>query len=549
MDLLIAKLQAEPLMLSSLFKPLVVLVVLIGWGWLAGRLDKDAGYYYLERNLWGMAHLGAGIVGFGVILFVPMFLIALPLGLLILAGEALGYVVYRNKQVPEAERWSGMDIVRKVQNEREQKAVERARVAATVMLFSKDEQQLDVPIGSDPRASAFGLFQDLVVFAVHRGSDRIEITVEPEKASFNARIDGIRYPQKAPDPALCVQLIDYLKENAGMDLNERRRKQTGQMWVEVEGHDRNTLDLTTAGSTRAFKLVIEIDAEGRNDKAIGELGLIDPAQMEKVKALATELSKVVIFSGPPKQGTTTTMYAMLKEHDPYTASVITYEEQTPFSVEGVSHNLFPEGASNEQIQDDFASKLRADPNVVLVSRVVSTDMVKLIAQSAEDTRFYLPLPGKDTMAVLKTWIKLVGDQRLAAESLGAIVNQRLVRKLCPVCRVSYKPDAAAIKKLNLGDAGVDTLYKASGKIMVKDEQVPCEMCHGIGYRGRVGVFEVMHIDREARSLIASGEGERLRAHLRKQRMAYLQEAALAKVVEGVCDIKEVTRVMSEAQKD
>jgi type II secretory ATPase GspE/PulE/Tfp pilus assembly ATPase PilB-like protein len=175
-------------------------------------------------------------------------------------------------------------------------------------------------------------------------------------------------------------------------------------------------------------------------------------------------------------------------------------------------------------------------------------MAQLIAKQAEDTRFYISLPARDTISALKLWIKIVGDKRLAAESLSLIMSQRLTRRLCLTCRAPYHPDAAAMKKLNMTKETATHLYKASGKVVVKEEQSTCQDCHGLGYRGRIGVFEVMPVDREASSLIASGEGERLKAHLRKQHMVYLQEAALSKVVEGVSDIKEVTRIMAEHQK-
>ena len=405
---------------------------------------------------------------------------------------------------------------------------------------------LTVPHGEDPRTPAFELFQKLVNFAVPRGADRLEIVTDSDKASFASRVDGIRYPTEAPDPALCVQLIDYLKEHAGMDLSDRRRKQQGKMYVEVDGHGRHDLDLTTAGSTRGLQLIIDVDADGRCDMELDDLGLL-PGQMQALEGLLSELSGVVLFSSPPKQGTTTTMYAMLKRHDPYTSSVMTFEEETVFDVEGVNHNTCS-AMGGEQGQAQFGALLRADPNVMMVSKLASKHMAKTVMDYAEDTRVYAPLPAKDTMAGLKLWMKLAGDKRVAAETLSAIVSQRLIRKLCTVCRAPYQPDATALKKLNIPAGGAKQLYKASGKVVVKDEQIDCPTCQGLGYRGRVGFFEIMTVDSEARSLIASGEGDRLVTHLRKNRMVVLQEAALAKVLQGVCDIKEVTRVMSESQK-
>lgn len=550
MDLLLAQLKAEPIVLASIVKPLVMLAVMGPWAWLAGRLDKDADYFHLPRRNWGMAHVGAGLLAFAVMLLVPIFIIGLVLALMILIGEVMGYLAYRNKNVAEDEKWSGLDMLRKAQKDRAHRADVRAREQADVKLFNKDEVQLDIPHGSDPRTPAFDLFQKMLVFAVERGADRLEMTVDKEKAAFRVRIDGVKYNQPAPPPELGLQVIQYLKENAGMDADEQRRKQNGKMWVEVEDRGRNTLELMTAGSTRARQLTIDIDPEGRNNKKLDELGLIEPKQLEAVRELVqSDSGGVVLFSSPPQQGTTTTAYAILKEHDPYTSSVMTYEQQTPYPVEGVNHNLFPEGASKEQIVEQFGSLMRRDPNVMLLSQLVSPEMAQAIVPYAEDTRVYVPLPAKDTVSGLKLWLKLVGDARQGAESLSAVISQRLMRKLCVVCRAPYHPDEAAIKKLNLTKAKFDHLYKASGKVVMKEDRVTCPTCQGLGYRGRVAVFELMIIDREARSLIASNERERLMAHFRKQKMVFLQEAALAKVVEGVCDIKEVTRVISEIKED
>ena len=545
---MIAQIEAEPAMLMSVVKPVLMLLVLGGWAWLVGRLDKDAGFYYAKQEMWGMAHLGIGALGFAVMLLVPIFWVGWVLGILILVGGAAGYVVYRNGEVPEEERWNPKDIVDELSKKHERERGERAKDKAQVNMIDKDGSVMEVPHGDDPRTLAFELFQDMLVFAVPRGADRIDITVDAEKAKFVVRIDGVRVAQPAPDRELCVQLIDYLKENAGMDLAERRRKQIGTLGIEVEGYDQHKIKLTTLGSTRALQLTIDFDLGDKQQFTISELGLL-PKQEEAVEQALESLAGVVIFASPPGCGTTTSMYAMMNRNDPYTSSVMTYEKQPPFQMEGVNHNLFTEGASTEQLVAEFGALLRSDPNVMLVEQLVTPEMGKLIAQQAEDTRFYLSLPAKDTLSALKLWMKIVGDKQLAAESVSMIVSQRLTRRLCVTCRAPYQPDAAAMKKLNMKkDAAAAHLYKASGKVVVKDEESICQDCHGMGYRGRVGVFEVMPVDKIASKFIAAGEGDRLRTHLRKQHMVYLQEAALAKVVEGVSDIKEVTRTMAEHQK-
>ena len=399
---MIAQIEAEPVMLMSIFKPVLMLLVLGGWAWLVGRLDKDAGFYFAKQEMWGMAHLGIGLLGFAVMLLVPIFWVGWVLGMMILVGGSAGYIAYRNGKVPAEERWNPKDLVDEMSKKHERERGVRAKAKAQVKFVDKSGAVIEVPHGDDPRTPAFELFQDMLVFAVPRGADRIDITVDKEKAKFIVRIDGVRVAQPAPDRALCVQLIDYLKENAGMDLAERRRKQTGKLGVEVEGYDQHKIKLTTLGSTRTLQLTIDFDLEDKHKIAIEDLGLL-PKQKEALESALENSTGVIIFASPAGCGTTTSMYAMMNRHDPYTSSVMTYEKQPPFQMEGVSHNILTEGASTDQLAAEFGALLRSDPNVMLVEQLVSPEMGQLIAQQAQDTRFYLSLPAKDTLSALKLW--------------------------------------------------------------------------------------------------------------------------------------------------
>ena len=183
--------------------------------------------------------------------------------------------------------------------------------------------------------------------------------------------------------------------------------------------------------------------------------------------------------------------AFLQEHDPYTSSVMTLEDEIHFDVEGVDHNVLEAGTPPAKYHEKLGSILRSDPDTMLIGRLIDAESAKMLARSADDIRFYLPLPAEDTFAGLRMWVKAVGERKLAAEALAGVLAQRLVRKLCTNCRQPYKPDPAALKKLNLPAEKVGTLYKAAGKITDdKGREHTCPACHGMGYRGRVAVFEV-----------------------------------------------------------
>jgi general secretion pathway protein E len=257
---------------------------------------------------------------------------------------------------------------------------------------------------------------------------------------------------------------------------------------------------------------------------------------------------VVLVACPPHAGMTTTLYALLRQHDPYTQSIATLEDPVEYQIEGANQYALEPGADAAAVAKRVTVLLRSDPQVFMLSRITDPQVVQaLTAPTATALRCYVGLRLGDSFTALKAWIKLVGDPAQAASALTAIVSQRLVRRLCPTCRIGFRPDPAALKKFNLPTQGVGELFKPSGQITIKGKPTTCPTCLGLAYQGRVGVFEVMALDDEARQLIATGQIDPLRVHLRKHKMKLMQEAALDQVVAGVTSIAEITRVMAEKQ--
>lgn len=532
--------DAQPAFLVSIAKPLLFAITLIAWGWIAARFSRDAGYYYLKQLMWNGLHVTAAIVGFVLMLLIPVFWGGWILGMIVAAAPLVAYVFYREANVPEQAKWDFS--LAKLTGRIDEYQRQRAQQSASLTLLKADEEQLPVPRGDDPNLPGHELLAQTLEFALPRGGDRIDVTVTPQQASVAVRIDGALYPQSQPDPQVAMRLIDYLKNAASLDVEDRRKKQQGTLRVETETFGKHMLEIETGGSTKGMKMNLWIDPAQLANIEMDDLGLLE-AQKKTLEQLLQVKGKVVLIASPPQQGRTTTGYSLLQKHDPYTQGVLTLEDDQPFDAEGVSHNQFSPAASPQQIRDQLAGLLRGDPDVMLLSRIPDAETAKLVARSADEVRFYLPVIAEDSFAALQFWIKAVGSRRLAAQSLGAILAQRLVRTVCKTCRRPYTPDVAALKKLNL-PTRVQQLYHASGKVMVKDKPEICPTCMGLGYRGRQGAFEVLPMDPQARAFIASGEVDKLRAHLRKQKVLWLQEAALAKVVAGETDVKEVTRALS-----
>lgn len=536
--------QAEPVFLMSIVKPLLVAALLVGWAWVGSHLDKDAGYFYLPRRWTNLGLIAAAALAFLIILMVPLFWIGLFIGLVILLGSFFGYAYYRNTKVPADRQWN-FSLASFTQRLDAMKA-EQAQKRATVTLIKPSGEAMPVPAGNSPNTSAHATLEAVIDFALPRGASQIDLLVDAKEAAMVARVDGVNYPQPALEPKAAVQLMDYLKTAAGMDLQDRRRKQSAKLQFEAGDNNKHVMEIVTDGSTRQLNMSMVLDKGERSNIRLDDIGLLAP-QLNQLRAFIQEPGKVVLVGSPPGQGMTTTLYSLVQEHDPYISGIVTLEDTLAFEIEGVNHNVCGDSMAAPDINEKLGALVRSDPQIILISKVRDANMARQIAQSAGEIRFYVGLPAEDTLTALRTWIKAIGDKRGAARHLGAIVCQRLVRKLCITCRTAYKPDPASVKKLNLPPT-VTQLYAASGKVLIKDKEQTCPTCVGIGYRGRVAIFEVMVLDDQARQLAAAGDLERLRAHTRKLKMMLMQEAALHKVFNGITDIKEITRALRAERK-
>jgi len=531
------------LILVGFWQPVLLLLTFGGWAWVVSeKVDKDAQSLYLDREKWGLIQIACGAGALAVMLAIPVFfLVGWVLGVLVLCGGLYAYMIVRNQKAGPNDQWNPVTMFQKRAAERQR---EKHVQAARVWLLTKDEKPIDIPAGEDPFVEAHAATEEVIDFALPRGGDRIDILVDANAAKRAVSIDGVRYGMPKITPAVAVKMIDYLKKAARLDLEDRRKRQVGRIHAEHEDHGRHPIEVETSGSTRGLRATLRIHPDRQRQIPFDELGLLPP-QKAKLKPVIEQTQGVVLIAGPKGSGVSTTLYSMLGTHDPYTSSVVTLEDQIEHEVEGVDHNLIPPDASATQVAERLAAVLRGDPAVIMMSRLHDPSVAKQLAEAAERMRVYIPLEAPDAMGALKQWAAAVGSIKPAAESLRAIFAQRLVRQLCPVCKAAYTPDPEALQRLGLPSDKVGRLYRASGKVRVKDETQTCGQCYGIGYRGRTAVYEAMVLDDEARRLLAGNDTDGYRAHLRKQKTLFLQEAALGKVVEGQTDIKEVTRAMGE----
>ncbi len=541
-----ALLAAEPVFMVSIFKPLLMLVVVLAWARWASILDKDAGYFYLQRRMLNGLTLGAGALGLLLWLVIPWFWLGLLLFLMFTVGAGVAYVMIRNPKVPDNERWHLSTAgIQRILLQREQASAERDVALRFVGKSSESASHFKpVPLQEDPQYQAHISLDALFTTALQQRAEKIDIALSGNDLAVRLHVDGVPYRHDAMQPGEALAAIDYLKWQCGLDTDDRRRKQEGTTRIDLGELGQHNLEVETAGSTRGLTLKIDIDRRKQLNRPFEELGLLE-SQHDQLKPLLVENEGLVIVAAPPDHGRTTTLYALLQQHDPYLTDIHTLEQPIETDVEGVSQHAPGESGWSKSLN----SLLLRDPAVVMVGQIADTETAKLAAKAATDhKRIYVGIRADDTFAALKAWAKTVGDLELVGQGTRAVICQRLVRKLCTVCRQAYQPDAAALKKLNLPADRIKELYKSSGRIPApKDQTQPCPTCNGLGFHGRTAAFEVMVLDEQARQLLGKGNLNGLRSHVRKNKMLWLQEAALAKVVNGQTSISEVMRALGQAE--
>jgi general secretion pathway protein E len=519
----------------------------VAWAWLVStKLDKDAKYFHLNPRMWNMIHMFAGLLGFLAMLLIPIFWLSWPAGVAILAAPILVYWKVRDSQVPESQRFkfSSEGLGAKMAARRQARAVK----AAVLQFTDSKKKQRSVPLKDEPLFPIHMLAEDVLAPALAGRASRVDIGIGPNGAAVSQTVDGVRYKREPIPAEQAMQLLDFAKEVAGLDVTDRRRKQVGKLKVNGPNGE-SALTVITAGSSSGQTLRIEIDRDKRLNKPFDGLGLLAP-QLEILRSLEQphERHGIVLIGAPPGHGVTTTSYAFLARHDAYTSNVKTLEREVHVTLEGVDQIQWDPSNPDIDYATNLQSILRRDPDIVLTAEILDSETARVAADPGiQGPLIYIPQPVPSITDQIRDWVKKVGDVKVATKALRMVTNQRLLRSLCPNCRQAYQPTPEQIKKLNLPAKKVTELFRAGGKVQVKNRIEDCPVCGGSGYLGQTAVFEVMAVDDEARKHLSAGDLKAALAHARRNRMIYLQEAALSKVINGETDLDEVVRVLAPSK--
>lgn len=397
--------------------------------------------------------------------------------------------------------------------------------AAEVSVEELDQSDSDAPIVR---------FVNLLITQAidDRASD---IHVEPGEThlAVRYRIDGVLHEMQRADRAIQDGVVSRLKIMASIDIAERRKPQDGRLSVTHVGR-KIDLRVATLPTVWGEKIVMRILDNTGVSLSLRDLQM-GRGNLGRFRSAITRPHGLVLVTGPTGSGKSTTLYTALREVANPAVNVITVEDPVEYRIPGINQ-VQVNAKAGLTFQSALRSILRSDPDIVLVGEIRDTETAIISIEAALTGHLVLStLHTNDAPGAVARLTEIGAEPFLVATALSAVVAQRLTRRLCTACRQPYREDPAVLERLGFPFDPSDPpeLFRKGG----------CPECSGTGYRGRVGLHEVMAMSDEIEQLVVShATGSDVRAAALRDGMTSLREDGWSKVVLGATTIEEVLRV-------
>ena len=361
--------------------------------------------------------------------------------------------------------------------------------------------------------------------------DASDIHIEPMETATRVRmrVDGVLHEHMKVPLVAHSAIITRLKIMGGMNIAEKRVPQDGKVETTLEGKSVD-LRLSSLPTVAGEKMVIRILGGSGTMITRAQLGLFEENEKLFDKILKNPHG-IILVSGPTGSGKTTTLYTLLSEYNKPSVNIITVEDPVEYRLHGINQVQI-----NTKAGLTFASGLRSilrqDPNVIMVGEIRDAETAQIAVRAAITGHLVLStIHTNDAASTISRLIDMDIEPFLVSSGVIGIVAQRLVRKICPRCKTSYKADYSEKTLLNIDDSIL--LYKGTG----------CAFCSNTGYKGRTAIHEILALTKDIRELIdARATDDTIRQKSIENGMITLNECCIRLVLNGITTVEELINV-------
>jgi len=388
---------------------------------------------------------------------------------------------------------------------------------------------LNERLGSRHDAPAVRLVDSILRGAARRGASDIHIEPTGADRLVRYRLDGVLHDVSRIPGNLQDEVVSRIKLISGLDITEHRQPQDGRISVRMEGAEFD-MRVSTVLTVHGEKIAIRLLNKSSGALGLEQLGMTE-RQREIFARLITRPYGMILLAGPTGSGKTTTLYAALKEVDRFRLNVTTVEDPVEYASDRINQ-IQVNAAAGLTFAGALRTVLRQDPDIIMLGEIRDNETARMAVQAAMTGHLlFSTLHANDAPSVMNRLKDLDVPPFLIASTLAAAISQRLVRRICPDCTESYQPTADLV-----AGTGLEGVQLTHGR--------GCDMCLGTGYRGRLGLFEILRASAAIREAFLQGAStDALWDLARREGTVVMKDAALEAVRAGKTTIEEVRRVL------
>ncbi len=375
------------------------------------------------------------------------------------------------------------------------------------------------------------LVKGMIEQAVRQRASDIHIEPMERQVRIRYRIDGALYEKATYNVRLLPAMVARIKIIGGMDISEKRKPQDGRITQIV---DRREYDIRVSILPTVYgeKIVMRLTSKNALTKEKSQLGL-SPDELKKFDHILMNPHGILLVTGPTGSGKSTTLYTALSELNKEDVNIITVEDPVEANIDGINQ-VQVNNKANLTFASALRSILRQDPDIIMIGEIRDQETASIAVQASITGHLVVSTLHTNSAASTITRLADMGiEPYLIADATIGVIAQRLVRRLCPECKRAKKANADDLELL-MRDPDEDiTIYEPCG----------CPRCEGTGFKGRIGVYEIMEVSQPLKTIISkNGSAEDIKNKALEEGMNTLRMSATKYVLEGITSIPEMMRV-------